>query len=74
MTHAAAPQHGSKQAADKNAVRPFHVQQKDKTVRALTLTSSMAAIFTAIALGTGAGHAQQLEQEKIVFERRLRGA
>ncbi len=37
-------------------------------MRAVKLTSSIAAVFTAIALGTAAGHAQELEQVKPVFE------
>ena len=37
-------------------------------MRAVKLTSSIAAVFTAIALGTAAGHAQELEQSKTVFE------
>lgn len=37
-------------------------------MRAVKLTSSIAAVFTAIALGTAAGHAQELEQVNIVFE------
>jgi quercetin dioxygenase-like cupin family protein len=40
----------------------------DKTMRAVKLTSSIAAVFTAIALGTAAGHAHELEQVDIVFE------
>src|SRR5215813_10961221 len=37
-------------------------------MRRVTLTGFIAAVFTAIALGTGAGHAQQMEEVKIVFE------
>lgn len=37
-------------------------------MRAVKLTSSIAAVFTAIALGTAAGHAQELEQVTTVFE------
>ncbi len=37
-------------------------------MRAVKLTSSIAAVFTAIALGTAAGHAQELEQVNKVFE------
>jgi quercetin dioxygenase-like cupin family protein len=37
-------------------------------MRAVKLTSSIAAVFTAIALGTAAGHAHELEQVKPVFE------
>src|SRR5262245_32057338 len=61
-------QRGRKQAADKNAVRPVQVQREDKTMRAVTLTGSIAAVFTAVALGTSPGHAQQPEEVKIVFE------
>jgi hypothetical protein len=38
-------------------------------MRAVELISSVAAVFTAIALGTAAGHAHELEQVKLVFER-----
>ena len=37
-------------------------------MRAVKLTSSIAAVFTAIALGTAAGHGQELEQVNTVFE------
>jgi quercetin dioxygenase-like cupin family protein len=37
-------------------------------MRAVKLTSSIAAVFTAIALGTVAGHAHELEQVTPVFE------
>jgi quercetin dioxygenase-like cupin family protein len=37
-------------------------------MRAVTLTGSIAVVFTAVALGTSAGHAQQPEEVKIVFE------
>ena len=37
-------------------------------MRAVKLTSSIAAVFTAIALRTAAGHAQELEQVNTVFE------
>ena len=47
---------------------PGVLQREDKTMRAVKLTSSIAAVFTAIALGTAAGHAQELEQSKTVFE------
>lgn len=57
MTHAAATQQGSSD-----------FQREDKTMRAVKLTSSLAAVFTAIALGTAAGHAQELEQVNTVFE------
>jgi quercetin dioxygenase-like cupin family protein len=40
-------------------------------MRAARLTSSLAAVFTAIALGTAAGHAQELEQVNTVFERAI---
>ena len=43
-------------------------QREDKTMRAVKLTSSIAAVFTAIALGTAAGHANELEQVNTVFE------
>jgi quercetin dioxygenase-like cupin family protein len=71
MTDAAATQQGSKQAADRNAIRPLHVQREDKTMRAVKLASSIAAVFTAIALGAAAGRAQAPEQVNIVFERAI---
>ena len=37
-------------------------------MRAVKLTSLIAAVFTAIALGTVAGHAHELEQVNTVFE------
>jgi len=37
-------------------------------MRAAKLTSSIAAVFTAIALGTAAGHAHELEQVNTAFE------
>jgi quercetin dioxygenase-like cupin family protein len=37
-------------------------------MRAVKLTSSIAAVFTAIALGTASGHAHELEQVNTVFE------
>jgi quercetin dioxygenase-like cupin family protein len=37
-------------------------------MRAVKLTSSIAAVFMAIALGTAAGHADELEQVTPVFE------
>jgi len=37
-------------------------------MRAAKLTSSMAAVFTAIALGTAAADAEELEQVRSVFE------
>lgn len=37
-------------------------------MRAVKLTSTIAAVFTAIAVGTGAGHAHELEEVKQVFE------
>jgi quercetin dioxygenase-like cupin family protein len=37
-------------------------------MRAVKLTSSIAAVFTAIALGTAAGYAHELEQSTTVFE------
>jgi quercetin dioxygenase-like cupin family protein len=37
-------------------------------MRAVKLTSSIAAVFTAIALDTAAGHTQELEQVNTVFE------
>ena len=37
-------------------------------MRAVKLTNSIAAISTAIALGTAAGHAHELEQVNVVFE------
>ena len=37
-------------------------------MRAVKLASSLAAVFTAIALGTAAGHAHELEQVNTVFE------
>ena len=40
-------------------------------MRAAKLASSIAAVFTAIALGTAAGHAQELEQVNTVFEREI---
>jgi quercetin dioxygenase-like cupin family protein len=40
-------------------------------MRAAKLASSIAAVFTAIALGTAAGHAHELEQVNTVFEREI---
>jgi quercetin dioxygenase-like cupin family protein len=40
-------------------------------VRAVKLASSIAAAFTAIALGTAAAHAHELEQVNTVFERAI---
>ena len=37
-------------------------------MRAVKLTTSIAAVFTAIALWTAAGHAQEQEEVKLVFE------
>jgi quercetin dioxygenase-like cupin family protein len=37
-------------------------------MRAAKLTSSIAAVFAAIALGTAAGHAHELEEVNAVFE------
>ena len=37
-------------------------------MRAVKLASSIAAVFTTIALGTAAGHAHELEQVNTVFE------
>ena len=37
----------------------------------LRLTASMAALFTAIALGAAAAHAQEVEEIKIVFEQAI---
>lgn len=37
-------------------------------MRAVKLTSFIAAVFTAIALGTAAGHADELERVNTVFE------
>jgi quercetin dioxygenase-like cupin family protein len=37
-------------------------------MRAVKLTGSIAAAFTAIVLGTAAGHTQELEEVKLVFE------
>ena len=37
-------------------------------MRAVKMTSSIAAVLTAIALGTTAGHAHELEQVNTVFE------
>ena len=37
-------------------------------MRAVKLASSIAAVFTAIALGSAAGHANELEQVNTVFE------
>jgi quercetin dioxygenase-like cupin family protein len=47
-------------------LRFYH--SEDKTMRAVKLTSSIATIFMAIALGTAAGHGQELEQVNTVFE------
>ncbi len=57
MTDAAAPQPGSSA-----------LHREDKTMRVVKLTRSIAAVFTAIALGTAAGHAHEQEQVTIVFE------
>jgi quercetin dioxygenase-like cupin family protein len=43
-------------------------QREDKTMRAVKLTRAIAAVCTAIALGTAAGQAQELEQVHTVFE------
>ena len=40
-------------------------------MKAAKLTRSIAAVFTAIALGTAAGHAQELEQVNTVFQRAI---
>ncbi len=40
-------------------------------MRAVKLTGSVAAVFAAIALGTAAGHAQELEQVAAVFEQAI---
>src|SRR5262245_11379318 len=40
-------------------------------MRAVTLAGLLAAVFTAIALGTGVGHAQQGEDVKVVFEQAI---
>ena len=40
-------------------------------MRAVKLTGSIAAVFTAIALGTAGGHAQELEQVNTVFEQAI---
>ena len=39
-----------------------------RAMRAVKLTSSIAAVFTAVALGVSAGHAHELEQTNTVFE------
>ena len=43
-------------------------QREEKAMNAVKLRGSIAAIFTAIALATAAGHAQELEEVKQVFE------
>ena len=46
-----------------------HVNQREeKALNAVKLRGSIAAVFTAIALATAAGHAQELEEVKQVFE------
>jgi quercetin dioxygenase-like cupin family protein len=50
------------------AARNSDFQREDKTMRAVKLTSSIAAVFTAITLGTAAGHAHELEQVNTIFE------
>ena len=40
-------------------------------MRAVKLASSIAAVFTAMALGVSAGHAHELEQTNTVFERAI---
>ena len=40
-------------------------------MRAVKLASSIAVVFTAIALGVSAGHAHELEQVNTVFERAI---
>jgi quercetin dioxygenase-like cupin family protein len=60
MTHAAATQQGSSD-----------FQREAKTMRGVKLTSSIAAVFTALALGAAAGQAQEQEEVKIVFERAI---
>src|SRR3954463_15611739 len=46
----------------------FRFQREDETMRAVKLISSIAAVFTAITLGTAAGRANELEEVKTVFE------
>jgi quercetin dioxygenase-like cupin family protein len=71
MTHDATPQQGSKEAADEAAIRPFHAQRGDRTMRVGKLTGSIAAVLAALALGAAAGQAQEQEEVKIVFERAI---
>jgi quercetin dioxygenase-like cupin family protein len=46
-------------------------QREDKTMKAAKLASSIAAAFTAIAVGTAAAHAHEPEQVNTVFERAI---
>ena len=46
-------------------------QREDKTMRAVKLTISIAAVFTAIALGTAVARAHEPEESKTVFEHAL---
>jgi quercetin dioxygenase-like cupin family protein len=43
-------------------------QSEDNTMKSVELTSLLAAVFTAIALDTSAGHAHEWEQVNTVFE------
>jgi quercetin dioxygenase-like cupin family protein len=47
------------------------IQREEVTMRAPRLTVSMAALFTAIALGPAAAHAQELEEVKTAFEQAI---
>ena len=48
--------------------RFYSNQREQRVMNAVKLRGSIAAVFTAIALATAAGHAQELEEVKQVFE------
>jgi quercetin dioxygenase-like cupin family protein len=54
--------------AQRDGCVQFDFQREDKTMRGVKLASSIAAVLTAIALGTAAGHAEELEKVNTVFE------
>jgi quercetin dioxygenase-like cupin family protein len=61
--------------APRNPISPKHGsvydQREARTMRAVKPTSSIAAVFAAIALGTATGHAHELERVDTVFERAI---
>ena len=48
--------------------RFYSNQREEQAMNAVKLRGSIAAAFTAIALAAAAGHAQELEEVKQVFE------